>query len=300
MNISYRDREGNTLYEDAPGSGFLQFLYGGNPFGKMSLWTLVKRRAFSVRFGKYMDSAASKKRIAPFIEKYKMDMSDYLIPEGGFKHFNDFFYRKIKPEARPISEGLVSPADGRVVVEPQIGLTQKFYIKGEEFNLKSFLKDDSLAKEYAGGSMLVVRLAPVDYHRYHFPADGFAGETVHIKGHYYSVSPLALQRDAKIFWRNQRTRCVLKTEAYGEVIISEIAATLTGSMIDTYEFNTEVKRGQEKGHFAFGGSTVVLLFKKGQVEFSKDLVANSAAGIETYVKMGETVVERISAYPADK
>ena len=286
--IKYLDRQGKERIEATPGAGFLNFLYGG-VLGKLGLWILVKRKFFSAAFGKYMSSSMSKSKIQPFIEQYEMDMSPYIIPEDGFQHFNDFFYRKIKPEFRPIGEGLVSPADGRVLAFQEISDTQKFFIKGSEFNLTSFLQNDELAAKYHGGSMVIVRLAPVDYHRYHFPATGKVGSDTIIKGSYYSVSPLALQKNLRIFLENQRAFCIQETEDFGSVLIMDVGATLTGSIINTYQPNSFVEIGDEKGHFAFGGSTTVLLLEKGKVRLSDDILENTQAGFETYLKMGETI-----------
>jgi phosphatidylserine decarboxylase len=287
MEIEYLDRQGKKHIENAPGSGFLHFLYGGNPIGKFSLWVLVKRRYFSALFGKYMSSKSSAARIAPFIEKHKMDMSPYIEPKVGYKSFNEFFYRKIKPEFRPIGKGFVSPADGRTVVIEDISSEKKFYIKGKSFNLSTFLNNEELARKYVGGSMVVVRLAPVDYHRYHFPADGLVGRTALIKGAYYSVSPIALRRNWSIFWKNQRSICVQHSEEFGDLLISEIGATLTGSIVSTHPSNLLCNKGSEKGHFDFGGSTVLVLIEKGRIKWDEDIVKNSEDGFETYVKMGE-------------
>lgn len=287
--IKFRDRQGNELTEATPGAGFLNFLYGG-PFGKLGLWLMVKRKFFSAAFGKYMSSKLSVAKVQPFIEQYEMDMSPYIIPENGWTSFNDFFYRKIKPEFRPIGEGLVSPADGRVLAFQEISDVQKFFIKGSEFDLKSFLQDEKLAKKYEGGSMVIVRLAPVDYHRYHFPATGKVGTDKVIKGSYYSVSPLALRKNLQIFLENQRAFCIQETEDFGSVLVADVGATLTGSIINTYKPNSIVNKGDEKGHFAFGGSTTVLLIEKGKVTLSADILANTKAGFETYLKMGETII----------
>ncbi|MFA7273511.1 MAG: phosphatidylserine decarboxylase [Crocinitomicaceae bacterium] len=286
--ILFRDRQGNNLTEATPGAGFLNFLYGG-PFGKLGLWLLVKRKFFSVAFGKYMSSKLSVSKVQPFIEQYEMDMEPYVIPAKGWSSFNDFFYRKIKSEFRPIGEGLVSPADGRVLAFQEISDVQKFFIKGAEFDVKSFLQDEKLAQKYAGGSMVIVRLAPVDYHRYHFPATGKVGSDTVIKGSYYSVSPLALRKSLRIFLENQRAYCLQETEQFGTVLIADVGATLTGSIINTYTPNSLVNKGDEKGHFAFGGSTTVLLIEKGKVSLSDDILKNSKAGFETYLKMGETI-----------
>lgn len=286
--ITYYLRSGEKQVENAPGAGFLRFLYT-TPLGKLGLWILVKRKFFSVLFGKYMDSKASIKKIAPFIEQHQMDMTPYIEPNGGYRHFNDFFYRKIKPEFRPIGEGFVSPADGRVVAFNELKDGQKFYIKGSEFDLNTFTNDPALAKKYEGGAMYVVRLAPVDYHRYHFPTDGLAGPSIRVEGDYYSVSPIALKRNWEIFWQNERQYTILNSETYGDVLICDVGATLTGGIVQTYAFNTQVEKGQEKGHFTFGGSTLVLMLEKGKIKFSEDLVQNSLEGKETYLKMGETI-----------
>lgn len=289
MGIKYLDRLGNQLVENAPGVKFLNFLYSTNPLGRFSLWVLVKRKFFSVLFGRYMSSSRSKKKIQPFIERHQMDMTAYVEPEGGYRHFNDFFYRKIKPEFRPIGEGFVSPADGRAVVFQNIDEEQKFYIKGQAFYLEKFLGRKELVDEYKGGSMLVVRLAPVDYHRYHFPASGDVGKTIVLPGHFYSVSPIALKRNWEIFWRNQRSICFQKTKEFGTILISEIAATLTGSIVSTNQPNSFCEKGSEKGHFAFGGSTVVVLIPKGKIKWDDDMIRNTNQGIETYVQMGESI-----------
>ena len=287
--IQFKDRQGNLHTEATPGSGFLSFLYGGNVLGKLSLWVLVKRKFFSVVFGKYMSSSYSKSKVQPFIEKYEMDMTPYVMPYGGFKSFNDFFYRKILPEYRPIGEGLVCPADGRVLAFQNIDDTQEFFIKGKKFNLHSFVQNDSLAHNFDGGSMLIVRLAPVDYHRYHFPCGGNVSNNRVISGKYYSVSPYALRKNLQIFLENQRSFCIQDSEQYGEVLYCDVGATLTGSIINTFQPGEFYKKGDEKGHFAFGGSTVVLLLEKGKVVWSEDLIRNTKDGIETNVKMGETI-----------
>lgn len=287
--IIYIERHtGEQKEELVPGGGFLKFLYGSS-MGKLPLNTLVKRKVFSVMGGRYMDSAASAKKIAPFIEKHGMDMSDYIVPQEGFQCFNHFFYRKIDPAKRPIGDDVVSPADGKVLVFETIDASKRFFIKGNEFSLRSFLNDDELAKKYEGGAMCIVRLAPVDYHRFHFPADGVAGKMVRIKGDYYSVSPLALRKSLRIFCENKREYCIQQTEQYGDILICDVGATLTGSIIQTYTEDTHQPKGGDKGYFAFGGSTTVLLFEKGKVTFAQDLLDNTHAGYETTIKMGENI-----------
>jgi phosphatidylserine decarboxylase len=291
--IVFYKRDGEKCVEKAPGVGFLRFLYGNNLFGAFSLNTLVRRKSFSIWFGKYMSSSRSKSKIQPFIDKHKIDMSEYIEPSGGFQSFNQFFHRRIKDECRPLGDGFVCPADGRVVAFPTIEESTRFYIKGQDFDIPTFLGDKELAKKYLGGSIMVVRLAPVDYHRYHFPCDGTPGPSKLINGYLYSVSPVALKQNFRIFWENKREYCIHQSPDFGDVIICDVGATLTGTIIQTYEENKSIKKGDEKGHFAFGGSTLVILLPPNKIKWSEDLLKNSLNGKETYVKMGEKIGNKI-------
>jgi phosphatidylserine decarboxylase len=289
--INFINRQtGKIEIEKVPAGGTLKFLYG-SLLGKISLTLLVKRKALSGLAGSYMNNKTSVKKIDPFIKEYGINMADFIIPKKGFKHFNDFFYRKIANTARPIQQGIVSPADGRVFGFKTISDSKKFFIKGSEFNLTSFLQDKELANTFKGGSMVIIRLAPVDYHRYHFPVSGLVSENKKIKGSYYSVSPFALRKSLEIFCQNKREYCTVKTQQNGDVLICDVGATMTGGIIQTYISNTLIEKGSEKGYFAFGGSTLVLLFEKDKVKLSDDLIRNTENGYETYLKMGETIGE---------
>ncbi len=282
---------GQLIEEDVPGGRVLNFLYGKNPLGKLSLFVMFRRKYFTVLFGKYIDSARSKKGVIKFIEKFNIDMDDYQDEVASFETFNEFFYRKIKPSARPIGQGIVSPADGRVLAFPKISDSRRFFIKGSEFNLNTFLGNPLLADKYTDGSMFIVRLAPVDYHRFHFPVEGVAKASTKIKGAYYSVSPMALRKNLEIFCQNKREYCTVKTENRGDVLICDVGATLTAGIHQTYSANSNVKKGDEKGYFSFGGSTLVVLFEKNKMSFSDDLIKNTEEGLETWLQMGETIGE---------
>ena len=184
---------------------------------------------------------------------------------------------------------LVSPADGRIFVYENLSEVSKFFLKGDEFTLQEFFKDDFLAEKYKDGVFMIIRLAPVDYHRYHFPADGFINKSRLIEGYYYSVSPHAIKKNFRIYCENKREYSTLKTEKFGDIIISEIAATMVGGIIQSYTPDTFIKKGDEKGYFYFGGSTVIMIFEKGKVAVDKDLILNSQNGIETKVYMGEKI-----------
>jgi phosphatidylserine decarboxylase len=288
--ITYKDRATKKLVEEKiPSEGLLRWLYA-NPLGKLTLHSLVKRKAVSVTAGKYMDSKRSQKRIQRFIDLHDLDMSVYKRKNSeAYSTFNDFFYRRIDPVARPIQEGIVSPADGKALAFQNVNEVDTFFVKGSEFTPLSFIQDEAEAKHYEDGALFIVRLAPTDYHRYHFPATGKALASKRVKGHLYSVSPLALRKSLEIFCQNKRELCKLETKEYGNILIADVGATMVGSIYQTYTPGSLVQKGQEKGYFAFGGSTLVLMFEKGKIKFSPDLIENTKNGFETAVKVGETI-----------
>ena len=287
--IKYVDRDsGQIKIEKVYGEEWLNWLYH-NPIGEASLWAIAKRKFVSASYGKLQEKPASADKIRPFIKDYDVDMS--IARNQNFKSFNDFFIRKLKPEARPIvvdSLAVASPADGKILAYENVN-NSDFYIKGVRFNVRSFLNNKALGKKFENGSMIVFRLAPPDYHRYHFPVSGTTiSSNIKIEGDYYSVSPLALREKAEIFWLNKREYGVIKSPIFGDVLMVEVGATMVGSMIQTYT-GTTIKKGEEKGYFKFGGSTVVLLFEKNKVKIDPDLLVNTSKALETTIKMGQQI-----------
>ena len=287
--IKYIDREtGQVQIENVYGEKWLDWLYH-NPVGEATLWTIAKRKIVTSLYGDKMEKPASADKIVPFIEEYDVDIT--IAQKQNFKSFNDFFIRQLKPEARPIisdSLAVASPADGKILAYENVS-NSDFYIKGFRFNVDSFLDNTELAQKHKDGSMIVFRLAPPDYHRYHFPVSGMTSSSnIKIDGDYYSVNPLALRKKAEIFWLNKREYGIVKSPIFGDVVMVEVGATMVGSMIQTYS-GTTVKKGQEKGYFKFGGSTVVLLFEKDQIKIDADLLTNTVNGLETTIKMGEQI-----------
>lgn len=287
--ISYIDRkDGRVKTEKVPGEKTIRWLYQ-NPVGKITLNLLLKRKFVSAWAGNYMDSRRSTKRIKPFIAAHAINLDEFIPGENGdYKTFNQFFYRRLKPGARPVGDHLISPADGKILAFQEMDDLATFFVKGLDFTLSSFLNNQTLAKKYRSGSMAIVRLAPADYHRFHFPASGNASVSSRIKGHYFSVSPLALNKGLRIFCENQREFCTLSTAKYGDVLLAEVGAAMVGSIIQTYQPG-EVQKGDEKGYFAFGGSSLVLVFEKGKIRFDDDLISNTQKGLETSIKMGENI-----------
>ena len=290
MQIKFIDRKsGNIITEKPPGEAFLKLLYN-NPFGKIAILPLAKRKFLSSWYGKKMDKTSSVKKIRGFVKRLDINMNEAEKSISDFTSFNDFFYRKLKPKARPIENGFVSPGDGKMLAFENINDIKKFFVKGREFTLREFLGNDTLAEQHKNSSLIILRLAPNDYHRYHFPFNGIPSEMTKIKGDYFSVSPYALASNfTKVFCENKREYCILSSEEKGEIIIAPIGATMVGTIIETYTPNKTIKKGDEMGYFAFGGSTVVLLVNKNKLTIDADILENTKNRIETFVKMGEKI-----------
>lgn len=275
--------EQEAIYGEAP----LRFAYE-NPVGRALLELIVKRAAFSRWYGWRMNKPASSSRILPFLEKYKLDASEFADPVDSFRSFNEFFFRKLKPAARPIAaEGVIFPADGRHLGFQNVASVPGVFVKGQHFDIPSLLGDPALAARYKEGTLVLSRLCPVDYHRYHFPCAGTPGAPRLINGPLYSVSPVALRRRLNYLWENKRVLTELVTPDLGTVLLIEIGATNVGSIAQTFTPGQPVAKGAEKGFFKFGGSSTITLFEPGKVQLAADLLAHSAEQRELYARMGD-------------
>lgn len=279
---------GRIETESVYGEGPLRWTYD-SVVGRAALHVLVKRAFFSRWYGTGMDSVDSAKKIEPFIQSFGLDASEFAEPPSSYRTFNDFFYRKLKPGARPVDadpRSLVFPADGRHLLVSNIAACTDLFVKGTRFDLASLLGDASRAQRFAQGSLLISRLCPVDYHRFHFPCAGEANEPLLINGQLYSVSPIALMKRPSILWENKRCLTRVQSKEFGEVLYLEIGATCVGSIVHT-SMPGAVKKGDEKGYFRFGGSCVITVFEPGRVTWDADLIEHGKAGREVYAKVGE-------------
>ncbi len=239
-----------------------------------------------------MDRPTSVKRIQGFVDELGIDMSESKKAIAEFTSFNDFFYRALLPEARPIAEGFISPGDGRLLAFETVSEVNSFFVKGRRFTLAEFLGDEQLAKTYQHATLLILRLAPNDYHRFHFPWTGTPAAVQKIKGSYYSVSPYALAGNfTRVFCENKRELCFLNTKDKGEVLLVPIGATMVGGIVETYVPGQRVVKGEEMGYFKFGGSTVVALVDSEKIQIDPDILENTRNKMETYVKMGERIAQ---------
>ena len=224
-------------------------------------------------------------------------MSEVLLPIEEFKNFNEFFYRALKPGARPASAPdnpkiIVSPADCRSVVFNSIDDATKIWIKGREFSMERLLgkayPED--AKRYKGGALGIFRLAPQDYHRFHIPVDGIMDKPKLIEGEYYTVNPMAIRSALDVYGENVRVIVPIDSVAHGRVMVICVGAMMVGSTVITRKPGEQVKRAEELGYFKFGGSTIVLLFEPGTMKFDDDLIDNSSGALETLVRKPMTVL----------
>ena len=287
--IRFFNRHKETMEtEQVYGEAFLRWTYG-NPLGALALWALVKRRVFSAWYGRRMDMRKSAARIAPFIQHYGLDPMEFAESSESFHSFNEFFFRKLRPDARPVDaddSSVVFPADGRHLGFERASAIDGVFVKGQKFDLPSLLGDAALAARYADGSLVLSRLCPVDYHRFHFPAAGVPGETRTIEGPLFSVSPIALGKHLSYLWTNKRTITQLATSRFGTVLLLEIGATCVGTIRQTFTPGIAVEKGVEKGYFAFGGSSTITIFEPGAVRLDEDLRTLSSRQCELYSLVG--------------
>ncbi len=271
------------------GEGFLRWTYE-TALGRAGLWLVAKRAFFSRWYGWRMSRPASAALIRPFIHTYRLDESIFREPVDSYRTFNDFFYRKLKPAARPISAAAAClPSDGRHLGVPDVSAGDGLYAKGQRFEVAALLGDPALGQHFAGGVAVISRLCPVDYHRFHTPVSGRIEQQRLINGWLYSVSPIALRRAAHYLWENKRVLSVIETENLGKVAFVAIGATCVGSIAMTAQAGAEIAKGDELGYFAFGGSCVITVFERGRVALAEDLVARSRHQQEVYARFGDAL-----------
>jgi phosphatidylserine decarboxylase len=318
-------RTGRLTYEQMPAyhKYGMRLLFSG-PVQRELLNTSAIKSFFAretIRLGKAFDDPKSRKHIPSFVKMYQINLNELLYPNiSDYSTFNEFFYRKLKPDGRPIDNRndpniIISAADCRLILFDNINDATRIWIKGTYFSLRHLFDDDKLADEFDGGSIAVFRLAPVDYHRFHSPISGQIGPQMKkITGTYYTVNPIAIKENLDVLTRNQRTAITIESEAYEKTAFVAIGALLVGSVNFTVQTNQIIEKGDELGnikkksfmllrnsffsssigYFAYGGSTVVVVFKAGMVKWNDDIKHNSDNSMETLVRVGEQIGQRRS------
>lgn len=249
--------------------------------------SIMTKPFITALMGAYMDTRLSTKRIEGFVRRNGIDMSEYV--ECGYRCFNDFFTRSIKPGARPVSfdpDVLISPCDGYMSAY-RISSDSVFSIKDSYYNVEDLVGGSEIAQEYLSGTCLVLRLGVENYHRYCYIDDGFKSRNYHIPGRYHPVQPIVVRKHP-VFIQNTREYTVLYTKNFGIVTQIEVGACLVGRICNHHEAGV-IRRGEEKGYFCFGGSTIVLLFKEGAVDIPQEVFDATSEGKEAIVKYGEAI-----------
>ena len=276
LEIRENDSAGvNFLYHTVPGRAILQVLI---------------RPGVSKAAGAFLDTAFSRHLVKPFVKATGLDLTDY--PERHYVSFNDFFTRTVKDGRRPVDtnpETLVAPCDGKLTVYP-ITPEGLFDIKHSVYSVADLLRDEGLAKEFEGGICLIFRLTPDDFHRYSFMDDGRVLETGTIPGVLHTVRPIAFRR-YPVFSENAREFALLETSNFGKIIQMEVGALFVGRIVN--HPLPSFRRGQEKGKFEFGGSTVILLLQKGAAEIDEELLENTRSGFESLVRLGQPIGKKV-------
>ncbi|VFQ81815.1 unnamed protein product [Cuscuta campestris] len=251
-------------------------------------------QSLSEKQGKKMDALDSAKDIPKFLELFKdqINMNEVKYPLEHFKTFNEFFIRELKPGARPISclecrDIAVCAADSRLMAFNNVTDGARFWIKGRKFSIQGLLGNEACSNEFIDGSLVIFRLAPQDYHRFHFPVSGTIEKFISIPGCLYTVNPIAVNsKYCNVFTENKRVVSIISTQDFGKVAFVAIGATMVGSITFSKKEHDYVRKGDEFGYFSFGGSTVICVFEKGSIKIDEDLLENSARSLETLVLVG--------------
>ena len=286
MAVTYITRDGTKIDGTTGQDHLLEVIYG-HALTRILLRPFLSP-AVSDICGKFLSTRLSRRIIPSFVKKNHIDLGIYERQE--FDSYNAFFTRKIKAEQRPINEQkniLISPSDGKVTAYP-IMQKGRFWIKHTQYSAAQLLKDERLAERYMGGWIYVIRLTVDDYHRYCYVADGRKSRQRKIRGVLHTVNPVANDY-YPIYKMNSREYCLLKTKELGTILLMEVGALMVGKISNHEEDSAQVKRGDEKGMFEFGGSTIVVMTEPGMAEPDKDIIHNTKAQAETLVKMGEPI-----------
>ena len=286
--MTWRDRNGQAVPGDAGQDRVLEWMYGtglGRCLVRVMILPWVSRGA-----GWLLDRRISALAVKPFIKSNHIPMEDF--ERKRYRSFNDFFTRRVLEGRRPVDpeiNHLIAPCDSKLTVFP-IGEDSRFWIKGVSYTLEQLLRDKALAERFLGGTLLLFRLTVGDYHRYSYIDSGFIGEARHITGFYHTVKPPAARRAPT--YREQTPEAALRDgEHFGTILQMEVGAAMVGRIVNN-PGGCRVQRGQEKGRFEFGGSTVIVLLQKDAAILDEDLLRNTREDAETVVRLGERIGKR--------
>ena len=283
MSLPVYDRHRRTVIPEPQfGERRLRFLYRTWP-GRLLLKAIFARPWYSELSAAYDRTSYSTRKIAPFVARYHIALDEY--PGQHYASFADFITRRIDPARRPIAPApaLIAVADAKLLVY-HITAEGRIPVKHAVYSIVALLRDEQLARAYVGGTCLVFRLSADDYHRYCFCDDGTVKLSRDLPGWLHTVQPIG---ESRAYIENHRRFDLIATKHFGDMVVVEVGALLVGKIHDHQV--REAQRGQEKGYFALGGSSIVLLFAAGAVTLDADILEQSAQGIETRVRLGEKI-----------
>lgn len=293
----YNRYSGKNEIEKVYGNAMVQFLYNSTP-GKI-MTPLLANRTISKAYGFMQNLSMTQAKVPKFVKNFNIDMSEYKPgsletkdQNLSYKNFNEFFIRQFRPGKREFlsEEGrMPACAEARYFGYESVDENTVVPVKGKYLNEAGILDNKELAKDFAGGPLLIARLCPVDYHRYHYMDNGKTLKSYQVKGEFHSVNPAALKAKSDIFLANERRVSILETENFGKIAYVEVGAVCVGKIVQSFDESKSFKRGDEKGYFLFGGSTVIVIGQKGKWRPSDDILSNTKKGLETYIHLGDEI-----------
>lgn len=271
----------------------LRFLYEGR-LGRFLTSLLFARRVFSRYYGWWSaERAWSRRNIQRFAGFFEIPLEDF--EEGPFKNFNEFFIREFKPGKRTFvtdPDVMPSSAEGRFLGWNRFGKDDTFPVKGEFLTAAALLADRARGAAFEGGPVLLMRLAPQDYHRFHFADDGEIVEQYSIPGPLHSVNPIAVFSRGDIFCTNHRIVTIQQTVNFGTLAYVDVGALAVGRIVEKHSVGYRANRGEVRGYFKLGGSSIVVLGEPGKWEVDSEILEYTQKKIETMVKLGTPVAHR--------
>jgi phosphatidylserine decarboxylase len=298
--IKYYNRTTAQIEEEKVyGEGAVRWLYESK-IGKL-ISHMASRKWISSLYGGLQNTRQSGHKVPAFVKKFDINLTEYQPgsintpnQEDSYASFNEFFIRPFRQGQRSFEQEastMPAPCEARYFAWEKIDDSVSIPVKGHYLTARDLLDNHQSYSKFDGGPLVIARLCPVDYHRYHYPDDGETEEAFFIHGDYHSVNPIALKYRPDIFIKNERRVSFLETKNFGTLAYIEVGAICVGKIVQSHDEGKPFKRGDQKGYFLFGGSTVVLLGEPGKWKPDEDILNHTKEGIETYLKIGQSLAK---------
>jgi phosphatidylserine decarboxylase len=263
--------------------------YESKPRRSINQW-LESEPLYDWFLAAYQHTHRSARKIEPFIRKHNINMAEFepVI----YRSYAEFFVRRFRAEARkfPSAPGEMGAfAEARYFAWDRLAADQQFPVKGYSLSAEHILGEADRARPFIGGPVILARLSPMDYHHLHYPDDGRTLEKSWLGRRLWTVNWHALLHQQDILFRNERQINILETRNFGRLAFVEVGALSVGRIIQVHPLDTDFQRGEEKSVFHFGGSAVVVFGEAGAWRPADDLIAHTKDGVETLVRLGDTI-----------